>query len=389
MNKILLKRLWKNNFWMFLVTIGIFGIMALQNVLLNIFCASIMSVIILYKTFYFLPLRYMEKGEKAHYDVYKLLPVKMRKMDAYNGINATIWSLVAMIVLALYCYSMPSIHYDRYMLCMFLLVSFIPLWMILIDTYIIRLNGLNYSFILWLFWMAILLVPVQNKTVSNKLFVMFGMMGLFLIVSLVINVYDKKIKSKLKNYEWNFFLDKRLLMIQKVSQFRYGARKRYFDGGFAFFCGWWLVMGDTFSRVFSIIILNIGLILILFDKYYENETLLKLLPISLKEKKASCNIFCILYLIGVNILISCLLMYRDGTSMDLFVRNVSFLSSFAILTYSLMANYRHHPVDFVVMLFFVLLFIVCIYFVITHFTYSLLLFILLISFVLLGIDYVN
>lgn len=336
MNKILNKRLFDNNKFAVILATSLLLMMSLKNIFINIILVLAMFFLAINRTFYFLPLRFDDdKDDDYTYEIYKLIPINKHQLNIYNYLNAIIWSLCLFIASYLYLLSNNSFIHDSSRIGFLIIISLTPIFMIFQDNNISKIRHYSVGIIPIVASLIILYIPIYRKSESKIILISLILLSIIAIFSLFINLFDIKFKKILENKELGLNINNRLITINNTTRYYLKNKNRLIDYSMGFYIVIWLVNDTPLMTIISILILNAIIILGSIKEYFFNENCIRLLPISLKEKKLSCHIFTILKLILLNFGLSLLLLITEKYQLSSSIINALIISLFSSLLYAL------------------------------------------------------
>ena len=337
--KTMIRYLFDKNKIALLVSVALMSLMMLNSMFLAFLINVALLIITYYKITRFIPYRFNYDDMCKDYTYYQLLPVNIKQFKAINALNIMVWMLVIFASTLLYVrFSRQGIQLET-ILYVLMNTLLIPIVLTLLEWLKKPLDNDTWSIgCVFIGLGQIILMLILNDMVAKGTNIYLYYVVLTIVF--VIFAYLRQIENRTFSIDFTLGLNNRYINIFRTSRFYFDKRNYITEIGL----GWvwyWAFKGEILLVVIWLVTFNAILILSTIGSFYEEESFIALLPVSLKEKKLTANMASLVSLVFYNaIVVGVFLFFHQNFWMiaqNLFVGSIV-LGYFA---YSLFVTYYH------------------------------------------------
>ena len=337
--KTMIRYLFDKNKIALLVSVALMSLMMLNSMFLAFLINVALLIITYYKITRFIPYRFNYDDMCKDYTYYQLLPVSIKQFKAINALNIMVWMLVIFASTLLYVrFSRQGIQLET-ILYVLMNTLLIPIVLTLLEWLKKPLDNDTWSIgCVFIGLGQIILMLILNDMVAKGTNIYLYYVVLTIVF--VIFAYLRQIENRTFSIDFTLGLNNRYINIFRTSRFYFDKRNYITEIGL----GWvwfWAFKGEILLVVIWLVTFNAILIVSTIGSFYEEESFIALLPVSLKEKKLTANMASLVSLVFYNaIVVGVFLFFHQNFWMiaqNLFVGSIV-LGYFA---YSLFVTYYH------------------------------------------------
>lgn len=337
--KTMIRYLFDKNKIALLVSVALMSLMMLNSMFLAFLINVALLIITYYKITRFIPYRFNYDDMRKDYTYYQLLPVSIKQFKAINALNIMVWMLVIFASTILYVrFSRQGIQLET-ILYVLMNTLLIPIVLTLLEWLKKPLDNDTWSIgCVFIGLGQIILMLILNDMVAKGTNIYLYYVVLTIVF--VIFAYLRQIENRTFSIDFTLGLNNRYINIFRTSRFYFDKRNYITEIGL----GWvwfWAFKGEILLVVIWLVMFNAILIVSTIGSFYEEESFIALLPVSLKEKKLTANMASLVSLVFYNaIVVGVFLFFHQNFWMiaqNLFVGSIV-LGYFA---YSLFVTYYH------------------------------------------------
>ena len=337
--KTMIRYLFDKNKIALLVSVALMSLMMLNSMFLAFLINVALLIITYYKITRFIPYRFNYDDMCKDYTYYQLLPVSIKQFKAINALNIMVWMLVIFASTLLYVrFSRQGIQLET-ILYVLMNTLLIPIVLTLLEWLKKPLDNDTWHIgCVFIGLGQIILMLILNDMVAKGTNIYLYYVVLTIVF--VIFAYLRQIENRTFSIDFTLGLNNRYINIFRTSRFYFGKRNYITEIGL----GWvwfWAFKGEILLVVIWLVMFNAILIVSTIGSFYEEESFIALLPVSLKEKKLTANMASLVSLVFYNaIVVGVFLFFHQNFWMiaqNLFVGSIV-LGYFA---YSLFVTYYH------------------------------------------------
>lgn len=337
--KTMIRYLFDKNKIALLVSVALMSLMMLNSMFLAFLINVALLIITYYKITRFIPYRFNYDDMRKDYTYYQLLPVSIKQFKAINALNIMVWMLVIFASTLLYVrFSRQGIQLET-ILYVLMNTLLIPIVLTLLEWLKKPLDNDTWSIgCVFIGLGQIILMLILNDMVAKGTNIYLYYVVLTIVF--VIFAYLRQIENRTFSIDFTLGLNNRYINIFRTSRFYFDKRNYITEIGL----GWvwfWAFKGEILLVVIWLVMFNAILIVSTIGSFYEEESFIALLPVSLKEKKLTANMASLVSLVFYNaIVVGVFLFFHQNFWMiaqNLFVGSIV-LGYFA---YSLFVTYYH------------------------------------------------
>ena len=337
--KTMIRYLFDKNKIALLVSVALMSLMMLNSMFLAFLINVALLIITYYKITRFIPYRFNYDDMRKDYTYYQLLPVSIKQFKAINALNIMVWMLVIFASTILYVrFSRQGIQLET-ILYVLMNTLLIPIVLTLLEWLKKPLDNDTWSIgCVFIGLGQIILMLILNDMVAQGTNIYLYYVVLTIVF--VIFAYLRQIENRTFSIDFTLGLNNRYINIFRTSRFYFDKRNYITEIGL----GWvwfWAFKGEILLVVIWLVMFNAILIVSTIGSFYEEESFIALLPVSLKEKKLTANMASLVSLVFYNaIVVGVFLFFHQNFWMiaqNLFVGSIV-LGYFA---YSLFVTYYH------------------------------------------------
>lgn len=337
--KTMIRYLFDKNKIALLVSVALMSLMMLNSMFLAFLINVALLIITYYKITRFIPYRFNYDDMRKDYTYYQLLPVSIKQFKAINALNIMVWMLVIFASTILYVrFSRQGIQLET-ILYVLMNTLLIPIVLTLLEWLKKPLDNDTWSIgCVFIGLGQIILMLILNDMVAKGTNIYLYYVVLTIVF--VIFAYLRQIENRTFSIDFTLGLNNRYINIFRTSRFYFGERNYITEIGL----GWvwfWAFKGEILLVVIWLVMFNAILIVSTIGSFYEEESFIALLPVSLKEKKLTANMASLVSLVFYNaIVVGVFLFFHQNfwvIALNLFVGSIV-LGYFA---YSLFVTYYH------------------------------------------------
>ena len=337
--KTMIRYLFDKNKIALLVSVALMSLMMLNSMFLAFLINVALLIITYYKITRFIPYRFNYDDMRKDYTYYQLLPVSIKQFKAINALNIMVWMLVIFASTILYVrFSRQGIQLET-ILYVLMNTLLIPIVLTLLEWLKKPLDNDTWHIgCVFIGLGQIILMLILNDMVAKGTNIYLYYVVLTIVF--VIFAYLRQIENRTFSIDFTLGLNNRYINIFRTSRFYFDKRNYITEIGL----GWvwfWAFKGEILLVVIWLVMFNAILIVSTIGSFYEEESFIALLPVSLKEKKLTANMASLVSLVFYNaIVVGVFLFFHQNFWMiaqNLFVGSIV-LGYFA---YSLFVTYYH------------------------------------------------
>ena len=337
--KTMIRYLFDKNKIALLVSVALMSLMMLNSMFLAFLINVALLIITYYKITRFIPYRFNYDDMCKDYTYYQLLPVSIKQFKAINALNIMVWMLVIFASTLLYVrFSRQGIQLET-ILYVLMNTLLIPIVLTLLEWLKKPLDNDTWHIgCVFIGLGQIILMLILNDMVAKGTNIYLYYVVLTIVF--VIFAYLRQIENRTFSIDFTLGLNNRYINIFRTSRFYFDKRNYITEIGL----GWvwfWAFKGEILLVVIWLVMFNAILIVSTIGSFYEEESFIALLPVSLKEKKLTANMASLVSLVFYNaIVVGVFLFFHQNFWMiaqNLFVGSIV-LGYFA---YSLFVTYYH------------------------------------------------
>ena len=337
--KTMIRYLFDKNKIALLVSVALMSLMMLNSMFLAFLINVALLIITYYKITRFIPYRFNYDDMCKDYTYYQLLPVSIKQFKAINALNIMVWMLVIFASTLLYVrFSRQGIQLET-ILYVLMNTLLIPIVLTLLEWLKKPLDNDTWHIgCVFIGFGQIILMLILNDMVAKGTNIYLYYVVLTIVF--VIFAYLRQIENRTFSIDFTLGLNNRYINIFRTSRFYFDKRNYITEIGL----GWvwfWAFKGEILLVVIWLVMFNAILIVSTIGSFYEEESFIALLPVSLKEKKLTANMASLVSLVFYNaIVVGVFLFFHQNFWMiaqNLFVGSIV-LGYFA---YSLFVTYYH------------------------------------------------
>lgn len=337
--KTMIRYLFDKNKIALLVSVALMSLMMLNSMFLAFLINVALLIITYYKITRFIPYRFNYDDMCKDYTYYQLLPVNIKQFKAINALNIMVWMLVIFASTLLYVrFSRQGIQLET-ILYVLMNTLLIPIVLTLLEWLKKPLDNDTWHIgCVFIGLGQIILMLILNDMVAKGTNIYLYYVVLTIVF--VIFAYLRQIENRTFSIDFTLGLNNRYINIFRTSRFYFDKRNYITEIGL----GWvwfWAFKGEILLVVIWLVTFNAILIVSTIGSFYEEESFIALLPVSLKEKKLTANMASLVSLVFYNaIVVGVFLFFHQNFWMiaqNLFVGSIV-LGYFA---YSLFVTYYH------------------------------------------------
>ena len=337
--KTMIRYLFDKNKIALLVSVALMSLMMLNSMFLAFLINVALLIITYYKITRFIPYRFNYDDMCKDYTYYQLLPVSIKQFKAINALNIMVWMLVIFASTILYVrFSRQGIQLET-ILYVLMNTLLIPIVLTLLEWLKKPLDNDTWHIgCVFIGLGQIILMLILNDMVAKGTNIYLYYVVLTIVF--VIFAYLRQIENRTFSIDFTLGLNNRYINIFRTSRFYFDKRNYITEIGL----GWvwfWAFKGEILLVVIWLVMFNAILIVSTIGSFYEEESFIALLPVSLKEKKLTANMASLVSLVFYNaIVVGVFLFFHQNFWMiaqNLFVGSIV-LGYFA---YSLFVTYYH------------------------------------------------